>query len=149
MILLTSMNFTDILKSAAENTLLGMGVVFFMLILICGLIYCLRFIDPLVLAIDKNVMDPVRGLFGRKKRYETVEMKTEQETQAVQAAPASRVAAPATARKSAPAPEPVSGIPYEVVAAVTAAIAEAEDVPADGIVIRSIRRVPRNNWKNA
>jgi hypothetical protein len=35
-----------------------------------------------------------------------------------------------------------------LIAVITAAIAAATDVPADGIVIRSIRRSGNQNWKH-
>lgn len=67
--------------------------------------------------------------------------------------------------KKAPAPVPVKTKPaapapvfaaqenladdLELVAVITAAIAAYEDAPADGLVVRSIRRAPGGSWKKA
>lgn len=53
-------------------------------------------------------------------------------------------AAPVPAR---PAAEPAQDL--QLIAVITAAIAAAENIPADGIVIRSLRRSPNNHWKRA
>ena len=37
----------------------------------------------------------------------------------------------------------------ELVAVITAAIAASENTPADGLVVRSIKRAPASKWKRA
>lgn len=64
--------------------------------------------------------------------------------------------------ESAPAPAPAAAIPaapaveeeeltddLELVAVITAAIAASENTPADGLVVRSIKRAPASKWKRA
>lgn len=63
------------------------------------------------------------------------------------------------APEPAPTPVPVEAEPVEeeedlsddleLVAVITAAIAASEDTPADGLVVRSIRRAKTNKWKRA
>ncbi len=111
------------MTKAALNTVMGMGTVFVVLILISLLIGCFKYI---------NVFE--------KKMQE-------------------KKPAPAPAAAPAPAPVPVpaaaeeeeAGDDLELAAVITAAIAAAsESVPADGLVVRSIRRVSGSNkWKNA
>ena len=61
-----------------------------------------------------------------------------------------------------PAPAPAAAIPaapaveeeeladdLELVAVITAAIAASENTPADGLVVRSIKRAPASKWKRA
>ncbi len=60
-----------------------------------------------------------------------------------QSAPA-RPAAPVLSR---PAADPAQDL--QLIAVITAAIAASEKIPADGIVIRSLRRAANNNWKRA
>ncbi len=112
------------MTKAALNTLMGMGTVFLVLIFISLLISCFKYIN----VIEKKMKE--------------------------KSAPA---AAPAPA--PAPAPVPVPAAEYEedvtddleLVAVITAAIAAASEsaAPADGLVVRSIRRVPNSKWKNA
>ena len=55
--------------------------------------------------------------------------------------------------RAVPAPAPAAEEDLtddlELVAVITAAIAASEDTPADGLVVRSIRRVPGSKWKKA
>ena len=125
MITLTSLTLGEILQKAGLNTLLGMGVVFTVLILISLLIYCLRFIP---IFFEK--------MAGKKEE----EKPAPAEKKNVPAAPAA--VSPAAAVKSEEAD-------LALIAVITAAIAAQADVPADGIVIRSIRRSTKNNWKHA
>lgn len=63
------------------------------------------------------------------------------------------------AAEPAPTPVPMEAEPVEeeedlsddleLVAVITAAIAASEDTPADGLVVRSIRRAKTNKWKRA
>lgn len=127
----------DNMYRAATHTLIGMGTVFIVLIFISFLIGCFKYI---------NVWE---------KRL------SEGKAEA-----AAKPAAPAPAKSAAPAPaaeetDPalVAGImgaiaadanlvnDLELVAVITAAISAYADVPADGLVVRSIRRKPGSNWK--
>ncbi len=126
----TSMAFNPVyslgenMTKAALNTLMGMGTVFLVLIFISLLISCFKYIN----VIEKKMKE--------------------------KSAPA-----PAAAPAPAPAPAPVPVAveeedvtdDLELVAVITAAIAAASEntVPADGLVVRSIRRVPNSKWKNA
>lgn len=123
MITLTTLTLGEILKKAGLNTLLGMGVVFTVLILISLLIYSMRFIPV--------IMDKVKNSGKTKKVPETVS-----QTNAVVA----EAAAPPLAAEETD---------LALIAVITAAIAAATDTPADGIVIRSIRRSAKNNRKRA
>ena len=127
---ITSMTFNPVyslgenMTKAALNTLMGMGTVFVVLIFISLLISCFKYIN----VIEKKMKE--------------------------KSAPA-----PAAAPAPAPAPAPVPVAveeedvtdDLELVAVITAAIAAASEntVPADGLVVRSIRRVPNSKWKNA
>lgn len=108
------------MTKAGMNTLLGMGTVFCVLIFICLLITCFKFI----------------AVF-EKKMKDKADAKT----------------APA----SVPAPAPAAAVPVaenltddlELVAVITAAIAAAGNTSTDGLVVRSIKRVPSAKWKRA
>ena len=124
------------LAKAGLNTLMGMGTVFLVLIFISLLI-------------------------AQFKKINALEKKMKADKAAKEAA-ARAAAAPAPAPvKAAPAPAPAP-VPaaveesvdetddLELVAVISAAIAASEDVPADGFVVRSIRRRGRkSNWQNA
>lgn len=124
----TSMAFNPVyslgenMTKAALNTLMGMGTVFVVLIFISLLISCFKYIN----------------VFEKKMKEKS--------------APA-----PAAAPAPAPVPAPAAAAEedvtddLELVAVITAAIAAASEnaVPADGLVVRSIRRVPNGKWKNA
>lgn len=129
MITLTSLTLGEILQKAGLNTLLGMGVVFTVLILISLLIYCLRFIPVF---------------------FEKMAGKKEEEKTAAPV-PTGKKSEPAAAPKAVQPAAPAAGGEEDLalIAVITAAIAAQANVPADGIVIRSIRRSTKNNWKHA
>ena len=106
------------LANAGANTLIGMGVVFAVLILISFIIYLFKFIHR---AEEK--------MAGRKKENEEKTPGTVTETEK-QEAPGSG-AADST----------------ELVAVIAAAIAAYEGKSADGIIVRSIRRIPEARVK--
>lgn len=119
------MSYGEILVKALTNTLLGMGTVFIVLIFIAFLISLLPKLTGLIQSV------------GRKKT-------------APAAAAADRPAAPA----DVPAPETAQASEeladdLELAAVITAAIAASEGVPADGFVVRSIKRSAQNKWKRA
>ncbi len=137
MITAASMGFGEIIKDAGLNTILGMCVVLFMLVLICLLIFLLRYLNKGIDWWDMHVWEALR----RNKKYAPAPAQNPAPVQATPA-PAPVKKAPAAAA----APQAVNP-QLDLVAVITAAIAASEDVPADGIIIRSIRRSGKNNWK--
>ena len=116
----------EILSKAGLNTLLGMGTVFVVLIIISVIISLLKYIPKL------------QEAFSRKDAK-------------VQEAAAPAAAAPEPAQRAVPEaapeaePEDVTD-DGELVAVIAAAIAASEEVPADGFIVRSIRRRKSNKW---
>ena len=112
------------MKKAALNTLIGLGVVFLALVFLSFLIGQIHWIPDI--------------LEGKKK-----------EKEAAQAAAPVRTIEPAAA--PAPAAESAEETDdLELIAVISAAIAASENAPADGFVVRSIRRRgSRNNWRRA
>ena len=107
-----------VIKTALLNTVIGMGTVFIVLILISFIISLLKYI-PKLLGVDKK----------DEKKNE----------------------APVAAAKEEPVVEDDEDLvdDTELVAVITAAIMASmgDEAPADGLVVRSIRRV--NRRKNA
>ncbi|MDO5410572.1 MAG: OadG family protein [Lachnospiraceae bacterium] len=114
------MTLGEILVKALVNTVLGMGTVFVVLIFIAVLISLL---PKLTAAIES---------IGKKP---------------APAAPASKPAPAAPVPAAEPEEELTDDL--ELVAVITAAIAASEGVPADGFVVRSIKRSAQNKWKRA
>ena len=111
------------LADAGQNTLIGMGVVFFVLILISLVISLFKLINS---AQDK----------AAKKK----EAKTKNGT------PVSEVAEEPAPAEDEPEEELTDDL--ELVAVIAAAIAASENTDPSGIVVRSIRRVSSaNHWK--
>ena len=106
------------LVKAGLNTLIGMGTVFIVLIFISLLISCFKFIN----AWEKKM--------------------------AAKNAPAEPAPAPApvAAEAADPAEEELVD-DLELVAVITAGIAASTGTPADGLVVRSIKRAPGSKWK--
>lgn len=119
------------MTKAGMNTLMGMGVVFLVLIFISWLISMFKYI---------NVFE--------KKMKEKAAEKEAAKAPAPAPAPA---AAPAPAPVQTPAPAPVAEEVYddtELISVIAAAIAASEGKEtAEGLVVRSIKRVPNRNWK--
>lgn len=118
------------LSKAGMNTLMGMGIVFCVLIFISWLISMFKYIN----VFEENM---------KKKAAE----------KAAAAAPAP---APTPAAVTAPAPTPAAAAPAaeeacddtELISVIAAAIAASEGrETTDGLIVRSIRRVPNRNWK--
>ena len=118
-------SFQTSIKRAAMNTLIGLGTVFVVLMFLSFVISQIHWVPDI--------------LEGKKK---------------------SKEAAEAAARAAAPAPAPAPAVQevveeaaeetddLELVAVITAAIAASEQAPADGFVVRSIRRRGRkSNWR--
>ena len=108
-----------LMTQAGLNTLMGLGIVFLTLLFLSFLISELHWIPDLL------------------------EKAAKKET-------------PAPAAKAAPVPAPVAAAEeedltddLELVAVITAAIAASEQAPADGFIVRTIRKANRRNWLNA
>ena len=114
----------EIAEKAALNTLIGMGSVFVVLIILCFLISCFKYIH---MAEEKA---------GKSKKSG--------EEKAAEPAPVSVPAAPVPA---APVPAPAED--RQLVAVITAAVAAAMGTSSDGFVVRSIRRRSGNKWKKS
>ncbi len=110
------------MTKAGLNTLMGMGTVFSVLIFISWLISCFRYIG---------------------KYEEQMKKKHAPAPTPVRTRPAARSYSPA------PAVEENLTDDLELVAVITAAIAASTGACADGLVVRSIRRAPDNQWKRA
>lgn len=133
---ITSITFTPVytvgekMEKAALNTLMGMGTVFIVLIFISWLISCFKYINQW----EANAKKKAAGKAAAAP--------------APAPAPAPVQAAPAP-MAAAEAEEDVSD-DTELVAVIAAAIAASEGkASADGLVVRSIKRVPNGNWKRA
>lgn len=111
------------MTKAALNTLMGMGIVFVVLIFLSLLISCFKYIH-------------------------IAEEKMRQKKEPAPAAAAPAQAAPIVAEEPAAEEEELVD-DLELVAVITAAIAAAADTPADGLVVRSIRRASAAKWKRA
>lgn len=119
-------SFGESMEKAALNTLLGMGTVFVVLILICFLISCFKFIS----------------VFENRNKNKESDKK---ETPKAVPAPA-----PATVAQAAPVQEENLTDDLELVAVIAAAIAASEGrTTTDGLVVRSIRKANKNKWQNA
>ncbi len=110
------------MTKAALNTLMGMGIVFAVLIFLSLLISCFKYIH-------------------------IAEEKMRQRNAPVPAAAPAPAAPVAVEEPAAEEEELVDDL--ELVAVITAAIAAAADTPADGLVVRSIRRASAAKWKRA
>jgi Na+-transporting methylmalonyl-CoA/oxaloacetate decarboxylase gamma subunit len=125
------MSFGEIVKVAALDTLMGMLVVFAVLILISLLIYCLRYIPM--------VQNALTAKLEARKKAKKADGQTETPVEETVAVPSQKAE---ISQEEAPMED------LTLIAVITAAIAAATDVPADGIVIRSIRRSGNQNWKH-
>lgn len=117
----------EILSKAGMNTLLGMGTVFCVLIIISVIISLLKYIPKLQAAFSKKHTANVSQA-------------------AAQPAAASASEIPATAVPAEEVQEENLAGDEELVAVMAAAIAASEEVPADGFIVRSIRRRKSNKW---
>ncbi len=121
----TSMSFDPVyttgenMTKAALNTLMGMGTVFLVLIFISWLISCFRYI----------------------RKFEDKMNKKN--------APAPVPVVTRTVSTPVPASQEALTDDLELVAVITAAVAASEGTSADGLVVRSIRRVSGSKWKKA
>ena len=117
----------EIAQKAALNTLIGMGSVFVVLIILCFLISCFKYIH---LAEEKA-----------KRNKEDTAAKPAPAPSAPAAAPA-----PVAAKPAAPV-QPAADT--QLVAVITAAVAAAMGTSEDGFIVRSIKRRSTNKWKKS
>ncbi len=115
------------MSDAAVHTAIGMITVFFALIIIIALIYCLRYVPKLQKRIAAS---------GQAE-----DVQAQKETGFAGEEP--------SARGNEADTEMDLADDLELVAVIAAAIAAMENTSADGLVVRSIRRVPNSKWKYA
>jgi len=117
-------NLGEEIKYAALNTLVGMSVVFGVLILLIIVISLFKFIPALQSKFSKKAEDTSEGEAIDAEQAQFVSQEAEEE-------------------------ELVDD--YELAAVITAAIyaSMGTEVPADGLVVRSIRRIGKRNRLNA
>lgn len=124
---ITSAKFTPVytigekLQSAAINSLFGIAIVAIILTLMVGIISCFRIIPVL----ERKAVE--------KQRKKIAENRPE----------------PGPVQPLELVEEENLADDLELVAVITAAIAVMEEVPADGLVVRSIRRVSGSKWNRA
>lgn len=140
------------LAKAGKNTLMGMGTVFAVLIFI-----------SLIISSLKNVNTWETNLKAKKDAREKEAAEAVEATYATAAPTPTPAAAPAppvpVSALAAPGPVIPMDTPawaeedlandMELTAVIAAAIAAAQSVPIEGLVVRSIRRKPASKWKNA
>lgn len=125
--LISSISFTpdytigEKMEKAALNTVMGLVVVFIMLILISLIIYCFKFIHEA----------EERAKASKKEADVAV-----------------KALAPIQTAQPVAEPENLTD-DLELVAVITAAIAASEQTSPNGLVVRSIKRAGRSNWKNS
>ncbi|MCR5295172.1 MAG: OadG family protein [Lachnospiraceae bacterium] len=112
--------FGQKMAAAGGNTIIGILVVFSVLILLSLIIYCFKFVNQASLPPSK---------------------KTKEAPAPVKAAPAPAPVKAETADEAAAEDDPA------LIAVIAAAIAAAEDRPAEGFVVRSVRRLKTNKWR--
>ncbi|MBQ8199786.1 MAG: OadG family protein [Lachnospiraceae bacterium] len=120
--MVVNVNYTmgEKMTNAALNTLLGMGTVFIVLILISLIISCFSLIPK------------IQALFAKKEKVSETEKSVDNTIAQIVAAE--------------------EADDTELIAVISAAIAAYEAAnggTADGVVIRSVRKVNRNKWQNA
>lgn len=115
----------DNLRSAGINTVMGVGTVFVILLFLVFVISLFKYV----------------GKIGNMQKKET-EKAAPAPAAPVQAAPAASVPVP-------PASTEADDIELAIVLAAAIAAAEEDSASTDGYVVRSIRKVNRNNWRRA
>lgn len=158
------------LEKAALNTLMGMGTVFVVLIFISFIISRFKSISVWETKLKAgNHQETEAQAQGSAPVSQTAVQTPVQLTPApVPAAPKPAPAAPQPVLSPVPAVLPAAGFQtapaslttgaqtgenlkddLELVAVITAAISAAAGVPAEGLIVRSIRRRSASNWKKA
>ena len=158
----TEMTFTpdytigEKLEKAFLNMVMGMGTVYIVLIFISFIIGRLKIVNDWEKKRNEKAADKTAAPVPAAKAPAAPAPAPAAKTPAVKApAPASVKALAVPVRAKAPA-APVPAAPQknladdlELVAVITAAISAAQNVPAEGLVVRSIRRKSGSNWKRS
>ncbi len=152
----TAMSFTpeytlgEKIQKAFMNMVMGMGLVFVILIFLSLLISCFRFISVAQGRFKKEESRIPEGTGASVAHADTAVVRRS-------SAPKPAAAQPDISPDEVLIPgkdiaeEPIMGeVPddLELVAVIAAAIAASENIPADGLRVRSIRRVSGSKWKN-
>lgn len=152
----TEMVFTPIfttgekLQRAGMNTLMGMGTVFLVLIFMSFVIASLKNVNTM----EANMKAKKEAGKAAKAEAAAPVLSTTPAAPAVSVTPPAPVAlepVPAALAEEPAACEQDENLAddMELVAVITAAISAAANVPAEGLVVRSIRRRSGSKWKNA
>lgn len=158
----TEMTFTpdytigEKLEKAFLNMVMGMGTVYIVLIFISFIIGRLKIVNDWEKKRKEKAAEKTAAPVPAAKAPAASAPAPAAKTPAVKApAPASVKALAVPVRAKAPA-APVPAAPQknladdlELVAVITAAISAAQNVPAEGLVVRSIRRKSGSNWKRS
>lgn len=153
----TEMVFTPIfttgekLKRAGMNTLMGMGTVFLVLIFISFIIANLSKVNVLEAKLTEK-REAKRAAKAATEKKAEISVAPADSAPAAIPALTTDVPAPAETVISEPATggeEENLADDMELAAVITAAIAAATSVPAEGLVVRSIKRKSGSKWKNA
>lgn len=158
----TEMTFTpdytigEKLEKAFLNMVMGMGTVYIVLIFISFIIGRLKIVNDWEKKRKEKAAEKTAAPVPAAKAPAAPAPAPAAKTPAVKApAPASVKALAVPVRAKAPA-APVPAAPQknladdlELVAVITAAISAAQNVPAEGLVVRSIRRKSGSNWKRS
>ena len=158
----TEMTFTpdytigEKLEKAFLNMVMGMGTVYIVLIFISFIIGRLKIVNDWEKKRTEKAAEKTAAPVPAAKAPAAPAPAPAAKTPAVKApAPASVKALAVPVRAKAPA-APVPAAPQknladdlELVAVITAAISAAQNVPAEGLVVRSIRRKSGSNWKRS
>ena len=135
------------MSKAAMNTLIGMGVVFLVLIFISWLISLFKYINRF------------EAKFKESEAKKTAQAEKNAAPASAPAPVQTAASAPAPVQQAVPAPAAVSAQPaayegqdvsddMELISVIAAAIAAAEGkTAANGLVVRSVKRVSRRNWR--
>lgn len=153
----TEMTFTpdytigEKLEKAFLNMVMGMGTVYIVLIFISFIIGRLKIVNDWEKKRKEKAAEKTAAPVPAAKAPAAPAPAPAAKTPAVKApAPASVKALAVPVRAKAPvAPQKNLADDLELVAVITAAISAAQNVPAEGLVVRSIRRKSGSNWKRS
>lgn len=139
------------LGNAAANSLFGIATVAIVLTMMIGVISCFRFIP--MLEAKYAVWAEKQAAIRAEKKARKAKLKEQKRRGKLGLPEVDEVQEEAPVKAETVSAEPLSAEnlagDLELVAVITAAIAAMEGVPADGLVVRSIRRSPRNKWNRA
>ncbi len=151
----SSMSFTpeytlgEKMQKAFLNMIMGMGLVFIILIFLSFVISCFKYINVIQERFGKGSRLP-EGTGASMAHADTSVVRRVSAPPKQESLPAAEEAAaePEATVQTAVEDQVTYVDELELVAVITAAIAASEDIPADGLRVRSIRRLPGSKWKN-